>query len=53
MEGKIDELKGRARQAAGAITGDTSAKVKGQGEEIVGKIKQKWASFRQKVRKKV
>jgi len=53
VEGKFEELKGRAKQAGGAIIGDSGTKVKGQAEEIKGRFKQKLAGFRQKLRKKI
>jgi uncharacterized protein YjbJ (UPF0337 family) len=39
--GKTDELKGRVKEAAGALTGDEKLKRKGRVEQAVGKIKQK------------
>jgi uncharacterized protein YjbJ (UPF0337 family) len=39
--GKTDELKGRVKEAAGALTGDEKLKREGQVDQAVGKIKQK------------
>jgi len=39
--GKSDEVKGRLKEAAGALTGDKSLKRKGKVEQAVGKTKQK------------
>jgi len=39
--GKSDELKGRVKEAAGALTGDKKLKREGQADQAVGKIKQK------------
>jgi uncharacterized protein YjbJ (UPF0337 family) len=39
--GKTDELKGRVKEAAGAITGDKKLKREGKTDQTVGKIKQK------------
>jgi uncharacterized protein YjbJ (UPF0337 family) len=39
--GKTDELKGRVKEAAGALTGDARLKREGQLDQTVGKIKQK------------
>jgi uncharacterized protein YjbJ (UPF0337 family) len=39
--GKSDELKGRVKEAAGALTGDTQLKREGKADQAVGKIKQK------------
>ena len=39
--GKSDELKGRLKEAAGALTGDKKLKREGKTDQVVGKIKQK------------
>ena len=39
--GKTDELKGRVKEAAGAITGDKKLKREGKTDQTVGKVKQK------------
>jgi uncharacterized protein YjbJ (UPF0337 family) len=39
--GKSDELKGRVKEAAGALTGDAKLKRQGKTDQTVGKIKQK------------
>jgi uncharacterized protein YjbJ (UPF0337 family) len=39
--GKTDELKGRVKEAAGALTGDAKLKRQGETDQIVGKVKQK------------
>lgn len=38
--GKSDKLKGRVKEAAGALTGDKKLKRKGLADQIVGNIKQ-------------
>lgn len=38
--GKTDELKGRLKEAAGALTGDRKLKREGRTDQVVGKIKQ-------------
>ena len=38
--GKSDELKGRVKEAAGALTGDEKLKREGKADQAVGKIKQ-------------
>jgi len=38
--GKTDELKGRVKEAAGALTGDAKLKREGQLDQTVGKVKQ-------------
>jgi uncharacterized protein YjbJ (UPF0337 family) len=38
--GKTDELKGRVKEAAGALTGDKKLKREGQVDQTVGKVKQ-------------
>jgi len=39
--GKSDKLKGRVKEAAGALTGDRKLKREGKADQVVGKIKQK------------
>lgn len=39
--GKSDELKGRVKEAAGALTGDKKLTREGKTDQVVGKIKQK------------
>jgi uncharacterized protein YjbJ (UPF0337 family) len=39
--GKTDELKGRVKEAAGALTGDAKLKREGRIDQTVGKVKQK------------
>lgn len=41
MSGKIDELKGRAKEAAGAVTDDDKLRREGKTDQAVGKVKQK------------
>jgi uncharacterized protein YjbJ (UPF0337 family) len=38
--GKTDELKGRVKEAAGALTDDENLKREGQRDQAVGKVKQ-------------
>ena len=38
--GKTDELKGRVKEAAGALTGDAKLKREGRVDQTVGKVKQ-------------
>ena len=39
--GKSDEMKGRVKEAAGALTGDAKLKREGKTDQAVGKLKQK------------
>ncbi len=41
MEPKIDELKGRAKEAAGDLTDDADLKREGRSDQAAGKVKQK------------
>jgi uncharacterized protein YjbJ (UPF0337 family) len=41
MEGKFDELKGRAKEAAGDLTDDRDLKREGKSDKAAGKVKQK------------
>ena len=41
MEGKKDELKGRAKEAAGDLTDNADLKREGRSDKAAGKVKQK------------
>jgi uncharacterized protein YjbJ (UPF0337 family) len=49
--GKSDELKGRVKEAAGALTGDKKLKREGKVDQAVGKVKQKAEKVIEKVKK--
>ena len=40
-EGKIDQVKGKARELTGKATGKKSTEYKGKGEQLKGKVKDK------------
>jgi uncharacterized protein YjbJ (UPF0337 family) len=48
--GKTDELKGRVKEAAGALTGDQELKREGKTDQAVGKIKQQAEKIIDKVK---
>jgi len=48
--GKSDELKGRVKEAAGALTGDAKLKRKGRTDQAVGKVKQQLEKVVDKVK---
>ena len=39
MRGKLDEVKGRIKEAAGVLAGDSRLKRQGQLDQVVGKVK--------------
>jgi uncharacterized protein YjbJ (UPF0337 family) len=41
MEGKMDEVKGKAKQAAGDLTDNSDLRREGKADEAAGKVKQK------------
>ena len=51
--GKTDELKGRVKEAAGALTGDEKLKREGQVDQTVGKIQQEADKIIDKVKEAV
>jgi uncharacterized protein YjbJ (UPF0337 family) len=51
--GKTDEVKGRVKEAAGALTGDEELKREGQLDQTVGKIKQKTEAIIDKIKEAV
>lgn len=40
-EGTMDKLKGRAKEAAGAVTGDENKKAEGRSDQTAGTVKEK------------
>jgi uncharacterized protein YjbJ (UPF0337 family) len=48
--GKTDELKGRVKEAAGALTGDAKLKREGKLDQTVGKLKQNTEKIIDKVK---
>ena len=52
-EGTLEKAKGRAREAAGALTGDQKQKAKGQVEQAKGEAKKNVGKARENVRKKI
>ena len=48
--GKAEELKGRVKEAAGALTGDAKLKREGRVDQAVGKMKQKTGKVLDKVK---
>lgn len=48
--GKVDELKGRVKEAAGALTNDSKLKRQGKVDQAVGKMKQKTEKVLDKVK---
>jgi uncharacterized protein YjbJ (UPF0337 family) len=49
--GKVDEVKGRVKEAAGALTDDKKLKRQGKADQAVGKIKQKAEKLIDKARR--
>ncbi len=46
-EGKMDELKGKTRNAVGDMTDDRSEQIKGKAEELKGKMKKNFGEAQQ------
>jgi uncharacterized protein YjbJ (UPF0337 family) len=51
--GKSDKVKGRVKEAAGALTGDKKLKREGKADQAVGKAKEKVGKVIDKVKKAV
>jgi len=51
--GKTQELKGRVKEAAGALTGDAALKQEGQIDQRVGKVRQAADKLLDKAKKAV
>jgi uncharacterized protein YjbJ (UPF0337 family) len=48
-EGKVEEVKGRAKQAAADYTGDEDLRAEGEAEEVSGKVLGGFGKARRKV----
>jgi uncharacterized protein YjbJ (UPF0337 family) len=48
MGDKLDQAKGRVKQAAGDLTDDERLKQEGKGDEMAGKVKEKIGDLRDK-----
>ena len=53
MGGKMDQVKGRIKEAAGVLTDDESLEREGQRDQVVGKVKETAAKVAKKVKKTV
>ena len=53
MSGKTDVVKGRIKEAAGALTGNDRLREEGKGDQAVGKTKQAAQKVVDKVKKAV
>jgi uncharacterized protein YjbJ (UPF0337 family) len=51
MRGKTEEVKGRVKEAAGALSGDEKLKLEGKADQAAGKIKQTLDRLVDKARK--
>ena len=48
--GKVDEFKGRVKEAAGALAGNEKLKQEGKADQVVGKVKQTAENFIDKLK---
>jgi uncharacterized protein YjbJ (UPF0337 family) len=53
MSGKADEVKGRVKEAAGALTGNDDLKQEGKDDQTAGKVKQAATNVKEKFDKAV
>jgi uncharacterized protein YjbJ (UPF0337 family) len=51
--GKVDEVKGRVKEAAGVITGDSKLKREGKADQSAGKAKQAVEKVQEKAEKAI
>jgi uncharacterized protein YjbJ (UPF0337 family) len=53
MDGKIDTIKGRLKEAVGALTDNDHLKREGQRDQVVGEVKDKAARVAEQVQEEV
>jgi len=49
MEGKVDQVKGRAKEEIGGITGDDDLRAEGRAENVGGNVQEGFGTARRKV----
>lgn len=49
VEGKIDNVKGRVKDAVGGLTGDSSLQAEGKIDQIKGKVQDKFGEAQRKL----
>ncbi|HEY2587235.1 MAG TPA: CsbD family protein [Tepidisphaeraceae bacterium] len=50
VAGKVKQVKGKANDIAGAVTGDTAQQIKGKTEKAVGKVQEEFGKSTQRER---
>lgn len=53
LENKAEDLKGRAKEAAGSLTGDADLKAEGQVDQTKAGLKDKVVDLKDKITKKI
>lgn len=53
MSGKLDGLKGKAKEAVGDVTDDQGLKREGQADQVAGKVKEKLTNAKDTVQDKL
>jgi uncharacterized protein YjbJ (UPF0337 family) len=53
VKGKVDNIKGRAKEAAGVITGDETTEVEGLAERVKGAAQEKLGDLKHKAARKI
>lgn len=51
VTGKVDEVKGKAKQGVGGATGDHALQGEGVVDEVKGKVKQAYADVKESIKK--
>ena len=49
IEGTVDDAKGRGKSVLGEVTNDDKMKAEGEGDQLMGKVKQGLADVKDKV----
>jgi uncharacterized protein YjbJ (UPF0337 family) len=53
VKGKVDNVKGRAKEAAGVISGDEKTEVEGLAERVKGATQEKLGDLKHKAARKI
>ena len=53
VEGSLEQAKGKAKEVAGKVTGDSKLEAEGKGQKIAGKVQNSFGGFKDAVKQAV
>ena len=52
-EGKLNQIKGKAREESGKVTGNKSEQIKGKAEQAAGKVQEQFGNAKRNIKKAI